>query len=102
MSQSKLKILYFFLVGIIVLSSGCSDEHLRGSVSPSEDGKTYLSIVDDNGGKCGPILVNGKVWEYKLNEAGPISPGTHTIECGTKIEFTIPDSVVFRFDYWGP
>ncbi|WP_205720209.1 hypothetical protein [Fodinibius halophilus] len=74
---------------------------MRGSTKPSEDGKTYLSIVDDNGGKCGPILVDGKVWQYELNEAGPISPGTHTIECGTKIEFTIPDSVIFRFDYWG-
>lgn len=77
-------------------------EHLRGSVTPSEDGKTYLVVADDNGGQCGRILVDGKVWEYNINEAGPISSGWHTIECGTKVDVEIPEGVIFRFDYWGP
>lgn len=68
----------------------------------SEDGNTYLSIVDDNGGKCGPIKIDGKVWPYRIDQAGPIAPGIHTIECGSKIEFEIPPRVVFKFDYWGP
>ena len=91
---------------IICLSSlylsGCDDGYLRGSVSPSEDGKTYLSIIDNNGGQCGPIYVDGKVWPHKISKEALIAPGTHTIECGTKIEFEIPKGVLFKFDYWGP
>ena len=87
---------------LFALISGCDDGYLRGSVSQSNDGRTYLSVVDDNGGKCGPIFVDGKKWEYKIDQPGPISPGVHTIECGTKIQFNIPKGVVFRFDYWGP
>ena len=90
------------LFAILLILCGCDDGILRGSVSPSTDGKTYLVVVDDNGGYCGPILVDGKKWEYKINEQGPISPGTHSIECGGKIQFEIPHGVVFRFDYWGP
>ena len=82
---------------------GCAEGgYLRGSVVPSKDGKTYLSIVDDNGGGCGPILVDGKKWKYALHEPGPISPGIHTIDCGGEIEFEIPAGKVFSFDYWGP
>lgn len=89
----------------ILLSSlavGCGDGHLRGSVEPSPDGKTYLAVVDDNGGGCGPIEVDGKPWAYPIGKPGRISPGLHTIECGGKIEFEIPDGVLFSFDYWGP
>ncbi len=81
---------------------GCDDGYLRGSVSDSPDGATYLAVVDDNGGKCGPIRVDGIVWPHKLGEPGRVSPGHHTIECGGKISFEIPKGVVFRFDYWGP
>ena len=80
----------------------CGDDHLRGSVKPSQDGKTYLKISNDNGGKCGDILVDGKVWNYKINEPGLIEPGMHKIFCGAEIEFEIPKGVVFSFDYWGP
>ena len=81
---------------------GCGDDYLRGSVSSSPDGKTYLVVADDNGGNCGPILVDGKEWKYKLNEAGLIQPGLHTIKCGGEIQFEIPSAVIFRFNYWGP
>lgn len=81
---------------------GCDDDYLRGEVSQSGDGKTYLSIIDDNGGQCGAIYVDGKVWPHTIGKEALISPGTHTIECGAKIEFEIPKGVVFKFDYWGP
>ena len=81
---------------------GCGDNHLRGSVVNSEDGKTYLAVVDDNGGNCGPILLDGKPWPHKINELGIVSPGRHRIECGGSVEFDIPQGVIFKFDYWGP
>jgi hypothetical protein len=81
---------------------GCSDGHLRGSVEKSSDGKTYLVVADNNGGQCGPLKVDGKVWAHRINEAGLIEPGIHTIECGGEISFAIPAGVVFKFDYWGP
>jgi hypothetical protein len=81
----------------------CGDAHLRGSAEPSPDGKTYLMIVDDNGGEaCEDFIVDGKVWPHSLNEKGEIDPGIHTIECGGSIEFAIPRGVIFSFDYWGP
>lgn len=66
--------------------SGCFDslclvpaQHVEGTFSPSQDHKTYLAVVDDNGGQCGPIKVDGKLWPYHIGEAGPIDPGPHTI-----------------------
>jgi len=83
------------------LLAGCGDGHLRGSVQPSQDGKTYLAVVDD-GGNCGGIKVDGKPWAHPIGSPGRIAPGIHTIECGGEIEFEIPAGVVFSFDYWGP
>lgn len=80
----------------------CDDGYLRGSVTISSDGKTYLAIVDDNGGGCGPIFVDGKIWSHSIGEAGLIASGRHKIQCGGWIEFDIPEGVVFHFDYWGP
>ncbi len=82
--------------------AGCAREHLRGAVTPSDDGGTYLSILDDNGGKCGPILVDGEEWPHAIGEPGPIEPGRHTLACGAELSFEIPPGVVFEFDYWGP
>ena len=90
------------LLTVVVSVAACDDGYLRGSVTQSSDGKTYLAVVDDNGGKCGPIIVDGKLWPYKIGEAGPIAPGSHKIECGGWVNFKIPQGVVFRFDYWGP
>jgi len=100
MKPHSLVSLFAFIACIAV--AGCDDGYLRGSVAPSNDGKTYLAVVDDNGGNCGPIIVDGKTWSYKINELGVISPGRHKIECGGWIEFDIPQGVVFSFDYWGP
>lgn len=84
------------------LLSGCGDGYLRGAVKQSSDGNTYFSVIDDNGGQCGPIYLDGKVWDHNIGELAPISPGIHTIECGGKIEFEVPEGVIFKFDYWGP
>lgn len=89
-----------FICFLLLLS--CSSDYLRGYVEPSKDGKTYLVVADNNGGYCGPLKVDGKKWIYKINQAGEISPGVHTIECGGKIEFEIPEKVTFYFNYWGP
>ena len=89
-------------VAACICVTGCDDGHLRGSVTPSNDGQTYLVVVNDNGGKCGPLLVDRKPWPHKIGEAGPISPGVHRIECGSWLEFEVPPGVIFKFDYWGP
>ena len=81
---------------------GCGESDLRGTWSPSKDGNTYLAVVDDNGGYCGPIKVDGKVWPHKIGEAGRIQPGNHTIACGGEIGFDIRPGVIYRFNYWGP
>ena len=101
--QYKIKTIWLSLVVLLLMIFvGCDNGHLRGDVTQSKDGNTYLSVVDDNGGKCGPIFVDGKEWKYKIGEPGSISPGHHSIKCGTEIEFEIPKGVVFRFNYWGP
>ena len=85
-----------------LLCVACTHRQLRGSFTPSQDGKTYLAVMDDNGGHCGPIKVDGRVWPYSIGQAGPIEPGRHAIECGGDIQFDIPQGVLFNFDYWGP
>ena len=96
------QILHILALTLFIALAGCDVGYLRGSVKLSKDGNTYLAVVDDNGGHCGPMLVDGKEWKYKINEVGPIKPGVHTIECGGSIQFEIPKGVVFYFDYWGP
>jgi hypothetical protein len=80
----------------------CGESDLRGSFAASRDGKTYLAVVDDNGGHCGPIKVDGKLWPHPIGEVGQINPGRHTIECGGEIGFDIRPGVVYKFSYWGP
>lgn len=97
------KIFFFITSSLLLLAlSNCRESSLRGSYTPSKDGNTYLIINDDNGGRCGPILVDNKLWEHKIHEEGRIPPGIHTIECGGEIQFEIPSGVVFSFEYWGP
>jgi len=98
----KDQLLTAWLLVVSIALAGCDDGYLRGSVTPSSDGKTYLAVVDDNGGACGPLLLDGKRWPYKIGELGPVLPGRHRIECGGWIDFDIPQGVVFKFDYWGP
>lgn len=90
------------LLSFLLLSVGCGDGHLRGSVEDSIDGKTYLVIADDSNGNCRPIFVDDIEWPHKVGEKAEIAPGIHTIHCGGKIEFEVPEGVVFYFDYWGP
>jgi hypothetical protein len=85
-----------------ILLAACDDGHLRGSVVPSKDGGTYLAVVDDNGGHCGPLLLDGRPWPHAIGEPGLVQPGHHRIQCGGEIDFDIPRGVVFNFDYWGP
>jgi hypothetical protein len=82
--------------------SGCGDDgHLRGSVTDSSDGKTYLAIADEHDG-CS-IMVDGQRWTAPKGSPKEIGPGEHVIECGSsEIRFVIPAGVVFNFDYWGP
>lgn len=94
-----------WLAAMLVLTSvlcGCNDHPLRGTVMKSSDGKTYLAVIDDNGGHCGPLKVDGFVWPYKISQPGQVQPGHHSIECGGAISFDIPKGVIFRFTYWGP
>lgn len=82
--------------------AACDDGHLRGAISKSPDGKTYFAVVDDNGGKCGPLKVDGVVWPHPIGKVVPFQPGDHTISCGSDIAFSVPAGVTFKFDYWGP
>jgi hypothetical protein len=86
----------------VLAASACADRDLRGTYEKSRDGRTYLAVVDDNGGGCGPILVDGKVWPHAIGQAAEVKPGHHKIYCGGEIGFTIPAGVVYHFDYWGP
>jgi hypothetical protein len=82
--------------------AGCDDGELRGHVSASADGKTYLAVADDNGGMCGPLLVDGQPWKHPLGQRVEIAPGPHRIGCGIEETFTIRAGTVYEFDYWGP
>jgi hypothetical protein len=83
------------LLAALLILAGCSSSDLRGKSEASPDSLTYLVVMDDNGGACGEILVNGKKWPTEIGVAGKISPGTHTIECGGKIEFSIEKGTTF-------
>ena len=91
-----------FLIFSLILIGFCTDSnrHLRGFTTPTKDGFTYLKIVEKH--FCDQILIDGKIWQYPINEAGRIEPGKHIIDCNGEIGFTIPEKVVFNFDYWGP
>lgn len=77
---------------------------LRGHSFRSRDGKTSLVVDDVNGGSCGPLKVDGRIWRYPIHTPGPIEPGIHKIECGegSWSEFKIRPAHTFHFDYWGP
>jgi hypothetical protein len=94
-----------FLFVLLLVSCGGSD--LRGKWSKSRDGKTYLVVDHVEGLRgCEKIWLDGKAWPYREGVVGGISPGNHTIACneenGADLSFTIPPSVIYHFDYWGP
>ena len=86
--MARVGILLFASAIFIGLMGGCKGE-LRGKSVRSIDGKTYLVVDDDNGGGCGPILVDGRKWPHPFHSPGPIEPGVHKIECGGAIEFEL-------------
>jgi len=93
------------LLSIIIFSFlvfGCAEYELRGKVTQSEDGKTYLVVLDDNGGKCGPITLNGVLWPYPLGVAGKVKPGGKILKCGATIGFDVRKGTTFHVTYWGP
>lgn len=96
-----MKYIFIILVSLTLIACG-DDGSLRGQVEPSQDGKTYFGVIDNNGGKCGLLLLDGKPWELPLGEVAEIKPGEHIIHCGASISFVVPKGVVFKFDYWGP
>jgi len=87
---------------IVAAVTSCDDGYLRGEVSKSADGKTYFAVIDDNGGQCGPMKLDGIVWHHSIGEIAEVNPGKHTLECGALISFMIPSGLIFKFDYWGP
>jgi hypothetical protein len=99
--MARVGILLFASAIFIGLLDGCKGE-LRGKSERSVDAKTYLVVDDDNGGGCGPILVDGRNWPHPIHSPGPIEPGVHKIECGGAIEFEIRQGTTFHFNYWGP
>lgn len=52
----------------------CKKGDLRGTFDNSADGFTYLAVDDNNGGYCGPIEVDGKIWQHKIGEVARIEP----------------------------
>lgn len=98
------------LLIIVITTTACSNRELRGKTENSSDKKTYLIVEDNQGGKCGDIYVDGKIWNYKIGQAGQIEPGVHKIACvdnpheakEMSISFNIPNETIFKFDYWGP
>ena len=46
----------------------CNKRDLRGTFTASQDGQTYLVVVDDNGGHCGPIKLDGRAWPHAIGE----------------------------------
>ena len=87
---------------IVLMSTACTGGDIRGKSTTSADGGTYLTIADDNGGKCGPLLVDGKVWLHPIDRPGKVQPGRHVIACGGEIPVQIDSGQTYRFDYWGP
>lgn len=86
----------------MLCATGCQERELRSYNEPTKNGQTFLSIDDDNGGGCGPMLVDGRRWPYPIHTPGRISPGRHVVECGGSIEVRVRQGTTLHFDYWGP
>lgn len=85
-----------------LLLARCTDDDIRGDARPSADGQTYLIVADDNGGKCGPLTVDGRRWPHAIGAPGAVRPGPHVIACGSDITVQVDSGTTYRFDYWGP
>ena len=100
--SNVLRSVFFRLFSIAFVCAACEDSDMRGKFAKSKDGKTYFAVIDDNGGQCGPLTVDGIEWPKPIDEPREISPGRHVIKCGGEIAFTVPEGVIYKFKYWGP
>ena len=90
------------LVALCVAAlSACSGE-LRGTQTPTPDGKTYLIFEQLDGPACTTVYVNGRIWPHPVGVAGKIEPGETAIKCWGEHRVTIRAGHTFRFNYWGP
>ncbi len=89
----------------VLLVGACRGQDIRGKAVPSPDGQTYLVVDDDNGGHCGPLVVDGRAWLHGTHDPGSIVPGLHRIACGDTagyLAFEVGAGRTYHFDYWGP
>jgi hypothetical protein len=80
-----------------------SGAQLRGRITQSPDGKTYLVVEDDYG--CPTNYVDNRPWSHPKGMAGEIAPGKHRISCAPPsvwADFVVPFGTTFSFNYWGP
>ena len=60
----------FYPLALLIILFGCDTNGvLRGKELKSFDGLTYLVVENNNGGECGPILVDGSPWLSKIGGA---------------------------------
>ncbi|MBU3823238.1 MAG: hypothetical protein H9917_00215 [Candidatus Oceanisphaera merdipullorum] len=101
-----LLIVIFILIAVVVGNNLIRDPdvmyELRGRYKTSSDGQTYLVIEDDNGGKCGLLLVDKIEWSHGINNKGKVEPGVHDIECGTGFAVNVREGTTYYLNYWGP
>jgi hypothetical protein len=67
-----------FMTVLLMALVACNGDKLRGSSIPSNDGRTYLIVADNNGGDCGSIKVDGSTWSHPIGEAGLTQLGHDT------------------------
>ena len=96
MDVSKITLIFALALSCVT----CEDGHIRGSVEPSPDGGTYLTVAAGN--NCEEIRIDGVKWPHAIGKSGAIRAGTHVIDCNGEIGFIIPAGKSFTFDYWGP
>ena len=82
------------------LGSACASRDLRGWWKSSPDGKTYLVIEDDNGGRS--CTFDGQPWPHSKGQRAEIEPGEHKLGCQAEVGFSVKAGMEFHFDYWGP
>jgi len=97
-------IIIAFLVLIVMHYDPTTSYELRGHYQTSIDSKTYLIIEDNNGGQCGPLMVDNRIWPHAIHAKAVVNPGPHSIACGSgnSLEISIKQGTTYYFDYWGP
>ncbi len=97
----KLATRVFSFIALIAVLSSCFNRELRGKIRKSEDNATYL-VIEERCDADNKIFVDGKEWTFEIGKKGKISPGKHTLICGSGLDIEIKKGTVFHFEYWGP